>query len=51
VAYALGNLQVAVRANPGLVVIGICANAGLRGVFNAALYFGATNTHSGSREI
>jgi hypothetical protein len=36
---ALGDLQVAMWANPGLSVIGICTDAGLRGVLDAALDF------------
>lgn len=44
VADALGYLQVAVRADPGLAVICVCANAGLSGVFDTTLYFGSTQT-------
>lgn len=44
VAYAFGYLQVAVRAHPGLAVISVCANAGLSGVFDTALYFGSSQT-------
>jgi hypothetical protein len=51
VTEALGNLYVAVRANPRLVVIGIGANACLRGVLNAALYFSAANAHAYCRKI
>ena len=48
-ANALGDLQVAVWANPGLGIIGICPDAGLGGVLDPALYLGASNTKSGSR--
>jgi hypothetical protein len=36
---ALCDLQVAVWTDPGLTVIGIRTDAGLRGVFNPALDF------------
>jgi hypothetical protein len=36
---ALGDLQVTMWANPGLSVIRICTDAGLRGVFDPALDF------------
>jgi hypothetical protein len=37
VTYAFGDLQVAMWANPRLVILGIGANARLRCVFNATL--------------
>ncbi len=39
VAYALGDLQVAMWANPGLAVIGIRTDAGLGCVLDTALDF------------
>lgn len=39
---ALVDLQVAMWANPGFTVVGVCTDAGLGGVFNAALDFSAS---------
>jgi hypothetical protein len=44
VANALGDLQVAVRANPGFSVIGIGANTGLGCVFDPTLDFASAQT-------
>jgi hypothetical protein len=51
VTYPLGYLQVAVGANPGFRIVGIGANASLRGVLNPSLYFGASNAKPSSRKI
>jgi hypothetical protein len=48
---ALGDLQVAMWANPGLTVIGICADAGLGGVLDAALNFRSPQAKSHGIEI
>jgi hypothetical protein len=39
VADSLGDLQMAVRADPSFIVIGICSNAGLSRVGNASSEF------------
>ena len=41
VADSLADLQVAMRADPGFAIVGISADAGLRGVFDSALDFTA----------
>jgi hypothetical protein len=43
-ANSLGDLQLAVRADPGLAVFRVCTDGALNGVFNSALEFGATKT-------
>jgi hypothetical protein len=48
VAYAFGDLQVAVRAYPGFPVIRIGANAGLGRVFDPTLDFVSTKTETQS---
>lgn len=42
VAHAFADLQVAVRADPGFAVVGVCADAGLRCVVDASLGLAAT---------
>ena len=42
VADALGDLQVAVWADPGLAIVGVCSDAGLRCVVHASLSLAAT---------
>ena len=51
VTYALANLQVAVRANPGFTVVSIRTNAGLSRVFHTALNFGASKTESNCGQV
>ncbi|MEO0060652.1 MAG: hypothetical protein RL343_270 [Actinomycetota bacterium] len=51
VTQSLRNLQVAVWANPRLIVISIGTNAGLGGVLHASLYFSPANTHACGRKI
>ena len=51
VAQALADLQVAVRANPSLSVVGVRADAGLGGVFNASLDFATTQPKSNGAEV
>jgi hypothetical protein len=51
VTNSLGNLQVAVWANPGLTVIGIRADACLGCVFNPALDFGTPKTQTNRVQV
>jgi hypothetical protein len=46
VADSLGDLQMAVRADPSFIFIGICSNAGLSRVGNASSGFFAAYAHS-----
>lgn len=43
---SFGDLQVAMWANPSLVVIGVCTNAGLGCVGNASFNFFPANSKS-----
>lgn len=51
VAQAFANLQVAVWANPGLTIVGVCTDAGLGDVFNATLYLAAAQSEADGAEI
>jgi hypothetical protein len=51
VTQALRNVEVAIWADPGFIFFGICANAGLNCVFNAALEFDVAHSHSHQREV
>lgn len=44
VTKSLADLQMAVRANPGLSVIGICADAGLGGVLDTSFDLASTKS-------
>jgi hypothetical protein len=48
---ALADLEMAVWADPGFPVIGICANAGLGGVLDSALDLTSTQTEANSTQI
>ena len=48
---ALGDLQVAVRADPGLVIIGVSAGAGLNRVFDVPFEFRAHPTESNAIKV
>ena len=47
VTYAFADLQVAMWADPYLVIVGVSPNRSLRRVFNPTLNFAAANSHSG----
>jgi hypothetical protein len=51
VAKPLGNLQIAVWANPRFIIISIGTDAGLSCVFNPTLDFGSSNPHTQERKI
>jgi len=51
VTYALGDLQVAVWANPGFPVIGVCSNTGLGCVFDPTLDFASAKSETQSIQI
>ena len=48
---ALGDLQVAVWANPGFPVIGVCSNTGLGCVFDPTLDFASAKSETQSIQI
>ena len=51
VADALADLKMAVRADPGLTVIGVCTDAGLGCVFDTPFDFAATEPEANRAEI